>query len=68
MEDRDDKTMTIDYDRTSTWCQLSLENIPGQLLVESDCVSLTTNQPQLPARLLEAFFRFREELTGIEWF
>ena len=68
MEDRSDTSMQIDYDRTATWCQLSIESLPGQLKVENDRVAFVTSQPQLPAQLLDAFFRYREQLKGIECF
>ncbi|MEZ6130617.1 MAG: hypothetical protein R3C59_18170 [Planctomycetaceae bacterium] len=68
MEDRNDPDLSVDYDRSSTWCSLTTSRIPGELSVQSDRIALITQQPQLPARLLEAFFQFREQLVGIEGF
>lgn len=65
MEERDNDSMSIEFDRTATWCELTVPSIPGTLLVESDRVALVTNQPQLPARLLEAFLSFQEHLPTI---
>lgn len=68
LEDRDDETIKLEYDRSASWCELYTERIPGCLLVECSRIALTTNRPELPARLLEAFFAFRNELTGLECF
>ncbi|MCP4788111.1 MAG: hypothetical protein GY903_13380 [Fuerstiella sp.] len=68
VEDREDDSIKLDYDRQSTWCELTTALIPGQLLVESDRIAFVTNEPQLPARLLSAFFEFRTQLTGLECF
>jgi hypothetical protein len=68
LEDRGDSDLTLEFDRTSTWCQIATPRIPGTLSVETDCIALITAQPELPARLLEAFFSFREHLTGIDCF
>jgi len=68
IEERDDESIKLDYDRQSTWCELTTASIPGRLLVESERVAFVTNEPQLPARLLNAFFEFRTQLTGLECF
>ncbi|MCP4505486.1 MAG: hypothetical protein GY826_03725, partial [Fuerstiella sp.] len=68
IEDRDDGAINLEFDRQSTWCELTTDLIPGRLLVESDRVAFVTNEPQLPARLLSAFFEFRTQLTGLECF
>ena len=68
LENREGDDIKVEYDRTATWCQLMTEAVPGQLYVESDRVALVTQQPQLPAQLVEAFINFRECLTGIECF
>ncbi|APZ91109.1 hypothetical protein Fuma_00695 [Fuerstiella marisgermanici] len=68
IENREDDDISIEYDRTAVWCQLMTDAVPGQLYVESDRVALVTQQPQLPARLLEAFINFRACLAGIECF
>ena len=68
IEERDDPSIQLDYDRQSTWCELTTKLIPGRLLVESDRVAFVTHEPRLPARLLAAFFEFRTQLTGLECF
>lgn len=68
MEDRSDSDLTVEFDRTATWCQVATQRIPGTLSVQTDCIALITAQPELPARLLEAFFSFRNHLTGIDGF
>ena len=68
IEDGDDDSLNLDYDRQSTWCELTTALIPGRLVVESDRVAFVTHEPQLPARLLNAFFEFRTQLTGLECF
>ncbi len=68
IEDRENSDLSLEFDRSVTWCQLTTPRIPGILCVETDCVALTTPQPELPSQLLEAFFSFRDQLTGIECF
>lgn len=66
LEDRAKDDLQVEYDRSSTWCQLTTERIPGYLYVTTDCIALVTPQPDLPSRLLEAFFEYRESLKRIE--
>ena len=68
METRGDQAIRIDYDRHCTWCDLSLDRIPGKLTVFTDRVAFVTHHADLPAELLSAFFEFRTELNGIECF
>ncbi|MEQ9409080.1 MAG: hypothetical protein RIK87_15195 [Fuerstiella sp.] len=68
LEARHDPALSLDYDRTATWCQLTSSDIPGLLNICSDRIALRTMQPDLPARLLESFFLFRSCLKGIECF
>ncbi|MEZ6060047.1 MAG: hypothetical protein R3C19_06780 [Planctomycetaceae bacterium] len=68
VEDRDDNSLTIEYDRRSTWCELSIDEIPARMVVRSDLVSLIARQPQIPAQLLESFLAMRKRLKGIECF
>ena len=68
IEDRADESLSIDYDRRSTWCEISIVDIPARMVVQSDLVSLTALHPQIPAQLLESFFAMRKRLTGIECF
>lgn len=65
LEDEPHDDLTLEYDRTATWCQLTTTRIPGLLLVEADRIALQNLQPDLPAQLLQAFFRFREELPAL---
>lgn len=67
LEDGNHDELSIEYDRTATWCQLTTDRIPGLLLVEADRVALKNLQPDLPARLLQAFFSFRDELPALPW-
>ncbi|MEO2027498.1 MAG: hypothetical protein ABGZ23_16615, partial [Fuerstiella sp.] len=39
IEDRDDESISLDYNRQSTWCELATALIPGRLRVESDRVA-----------------------------
>ncbi|MEZ6125887.1 MAG: hypothetical protein R3C49_22395 [Planctomycetaceae bacterium] len=68
IEDQPEEDFSIDYDRTATWGRLTCARIPGTLMILPDRVTLTTTQPELPTRLLEAFLQFRGRLVGIECF
>ena len=67
MEDLQKHTLSIDFDRTATWCQLTILRLPGELTVETDRISLVMEQAQPLTKLLDAFFQFREELKDIEF-
>jgi hypothetical protein len=66
VEDQQESTVTIDYDRHATWCVIGIENVPGQLHVTADCVSLTALKPVSPDVLLKSFFIFCDRFPGIE--
>jgi len=67
MEELDKPTLKLNFDRTATWCQLTIAAVQGELTVESDEISILLEQARPPAKLLEAFFQFREELKDIEF-
>lgn len=67
-EASEESEIEIDYDRATTWCELTAERLPGRFIIRSDRVALITRQPQLPAQLLEAWLQFRARLKGIECF
>jgi hypothetical protein len=68
IEERALDTITLDYDRNTTWCHVSLKGVMGQLQMTPDRISLVVSQPQSPTRLLEAFFQVRSHFSGIECF
>ena len=57
-----------DYDRTATWCRLSVpEQMSSTLLIETGLVSLKSLTPCPPKVLLRSFVTYRELLPAIEW-
>ncbi len=68
IEERALDTITLDYDRNTTWCHVNLKGVMGQLQMTPDRISLVVSQPQSPTRLLEAFFQVRSHFSGIECF
>jgi hypothetical protein len=68
IEERNIATISLEYDRNATWCQISLQGISGEMRLTPDRVSLVVAEPQPPSRLLEAFLRARSQFSGIECF
>jgi hypothetical protein len=68
IEERGLDTVTLDYDRNTTWCHVSLKGIPGQVRLTADRVALVVSQPQSPTKLLEAFVQVRSHFSGINYF
>lgn len=68
MEDRGSKSMTLEYDRNTTWCHINLKGIAGQMRLTPHRVSLVVPEPQSPTRLLEAFLKVRSHFSGIDCF
>jgi len=68
IEERNIATISLEYDRNTTWCQISLQGICGEMRLTPDRVSLIVAEPQPPSRLVEAFLRARSHFSGIECF
>ena len=68
IENRGASSITLEYDRNTTWCHISLKGISGQMRLTPDRVSLVVAVPQSPIRLLEAFLQVRSHFSGIDCF
>jgi hypothetical protein len=68
IEDLTPLGVTLDYDRTATWCVIGIKGIAGQVRLTGDLLSLVVHQPQPPAKLLDSFFQVRSCFAGIEGF
>ncbi len=66
IEDKGLSNITLEYDRSATWCHINLEGVAGQMQLTPDRVSLVVAQAQSPTRLLEAFFHARSQFSGID--
>ena len=66
IEDRDDGLVTIHYDRSVSWCRLTVPSEQGELLVESDRILLSLGQAAVPQKLLDTFLRFRAVLRDLD--
>lgn len=62
------KGVTLDYDRTATWCVIGIKGVAGQVRLTGDLLSLVLHQPQPPAKLLDSFFQVRSCFNGVEGF
>ncbi len=68
IEERGLESVSLDYDRNTTWCHINLKGVAGQLRLTADRIALVVAQPQSPTSLLEAFFAVRAHFSGIECF
>ncbi|MCA9049801.1 MAG: hypothetical protein KDA89_13790 [Planctomycetaceae bacterium] len=59
LEERDDESMSIQYDRSVSWCEVSLKPVPGVLKVETERIALRATTPIQPEKLIEGFIRLR---------
>ena len=66
IEDEADARISLDYDRQTTWCTVTIQGIAGQMHFTSDRISLFINQAQPPAKLLDAFFQVKLRITEIQ--
>ncbi|MFN9719056.1 MAG: hypothetical protein ACK58L_10205 [Planctomycetota bacterium] len=60
--------VTLDYDRTATWCLIGIKGVAGQVRLTADLMSLVVHQPQSPGKLLDSFRLVRNCFRGIEGF
>lgn len=68
VEDASPDGVTIDYDRTASWCVITIKKVAGQVRLTADLMSLVVHQPQAPAKLLDSFIKVRDCFRGIEGF
>ena len=66
IEDQDEGNVVVQYDRSGTWCSLTIPQVTGELLVESDRILLRLGQAAAPKKLLDTFLRFREVLRSLQ--
>ncbi|MFY9251944.1 MAG: hypothetical protein WAO83_00710 [Fuerstiella sp.] len=66
IEDQDEGNVVVQYDRSGTWCSLTIPQMTGELLVESDRILLRLGQAAAPKKLLDTFLRFREVLRSLQ--
>lgn len=55
--------ITIDYDRHTTWCSISIQGLNATLTVVSDRLSLLLHQPPAPGQLIEAFLKAQQQFV-----
>jgi len=67
IEDRPSDDLSVDYDRSATWCRVSALSHHAEMTVYQDRVSVRSLQPGSPSVLLQSFFAVRDSLPGIAW-
>lgn len=63
IEALEDPRVSLDYDRETTWCKLTIRGIPGEIKVTKSTFELVQSKPTAPKKLLEAFFAIRQMLA-----
>ncbi len=66
IEDEADERISLEYDRQTTWCAVTIRGISGQMKFTSDRIGLVIHQAQAPGKLLESFFKVRSRITEIQ--
>jgi len=70
IEALEDSRVSLDYNRETTWCKITIRGIPGEIKVTKTTFDLVQNKPTNPKKLLEAFFAIQQMLaetgTGTE--
>ena len=61
-----DARISLDYDRQTTWCAVTIRGIGGHMKFTSDRIALFMHQAQSPGKLLDAFFKVRSRISEIQ--
>ncbi len=61
-----DARISLDYDRQTTWCAVTIRGIGGHMKFTSDRIALFIHQAQSPGKLLDAFFKVRSRISEIQ--
>ena len=65
VEENESSEILIDYDRTATWCDLSIKGVPAVMSVRSEQILLRALQPMTPASLLKSFLNLQSQVMSI---
>lgn len=63
VEQLEDDRLTLDYDRTATWCTLTLAGLPGKIHIAPRTFAVIHTSPRTPRMLLQSFFDIQRTLT-----
>lgn len=54
----------LEYDHTSSWCELSIEHLELTVRMEPDQLKVITRRRKSPRELIEAFFEAQKKIAG----
>jgi len=63
IEALEDPRVSLDYDRETTWCKITIRGIAGEIKVAKTTFDLVQSKPTNPKKLLEAFFAIQQMLA-----
>lgn len=63
IEALEDPRVSLDYDRETTWCKITIRGISGEIKVTKSTFDLVQSKPTNPKKLLEAFFAIQQMLA-----
>ena len=66
IEDEADERISLEYDRQTTWCAVTIRGIAGQMKFTSERIALVIHQAQPPGKLLDSFFKVRSRISEIQ--
>lgn len=66
IEEEADERISLEYDRHTTWCAVTIRGIAGQMKFTSERISLVIHQAQAPGKLLDSFFKVRSRISEIQ--
>ena len=66
IEEEADDRVSLDYDRQTTWCSVSITGIAGEMRFTADRIALVIHQAQPPGKLLDSFFKVQTRINAIQ--
>ena len=64
IEDSETDTVSVDYDKDLTWCEIQLAESATTVLVRSDSIRVISHREVTPQELLESFLRIQQEFMA----
>jgi hypothetical protein len=62
IEDLDDDTISVDYDKKLEWCTISVDGVSSMIRVTPDAISVVQSTGKSPRFLIESFFEVQKQL------
>ncbi len=57
--------LVVDYDRTATWCELSIPDLPVRVRIDAGLITVTGRNPVSPAELVAGYAAFQTRFAAL---